>query len=86
MFNVFNGYFLFYGVMPFVFIVLSDKPRQNQERGLVDRKLVKTQTPPHRPHQRWLFGFGSLLILDVVCRYLSLFLLYINMKIGKNRC
>ena len=24
--------------------------------------------------------------LDVVCRYLSLFLLYINIKIVKNRC
>ena len=33
-----------------------------------------------------LFCFGSLVTLDVVCRYLSLFLLYINMKIGKNRC
>ena len=33
-----------------------------------------------------LFCFGSLVILDVVCRYLSLFLLYINIKIGKNRC
>ena len=27
-----------------------------------------------------------LVILDVVCRYLSLFLLYINIKISKNRC
>ena len=35
---------------------------------------------------RRLFRFGSLVILDVVCRYLSLFLLYINIKIGKNRC
>ena len=26
--------------------------------------------------------FGSLVILDVVCRYLSLFLLYISIKIG----
>ena len=33
-----------------------------------------------------LFCFGSLVILDVVCRYLSLFLSYINIKIGKNRC
>ena len=32
---------------------------------------------------RRLFCFGSLVILDVVCRYLSLFLLYINIKIGK---
>ena len=30
--------------------------------------------------------FGSLVVLDVVFRYLSLFLLYINIKIGKNRC
>ena len=33
-----------------------------------------------------LFFFGSLVVLDVVFRYLSLFLLYINIKIGKNRC
>ena len=33
-----------------------------------------------------LFCFGSLVVLDVVLRYLSLFLLYINTKIGKNRC
>ena len=30
--------------------------------------------------------FCSLVIIDVVCRYLSLFLLYINIEIGKNRC
>ena len=35
---------------------------------------------------RRLFCFGLLVILDVVCLYLSLFLLYINIKIGKNRC
>ena len=35
---------------------------------------------------RRLFCFGSLVVLDVVFRYLSLFLLYINIKIGKNRC
>ena len=33
--------------------------------------------------QMRLFGFGSLVILDVVCRYLSLFVLYINIEIGK---
>ena len=33
--------------------------------------------------QRRLFCFGFLVDLDVVCRYLSLFLLYINIKIGK---
>ena len=30
--------------------------------------------------------FGFLVILDVVYRYLSLFLFYINIEIGKNRC
>ena len=30
-----------------------------------------------------VFCFGSLAILDVVCRYLSLFVLYINIEIGK---
>ena len=30
-----------------------------------------------------LFCVGSLVILDVVCCYLLLFLLYINIKIGK---
>ena len=31
-------------------------------------------------------SFGFLMILDVVCRYLSLFLKYINIKIGENIC
>ena len=35
---------------------------------------------------RGLFCFGFLVILDVVHCYLWLFLLYINMKIGKNSC
>ena len=30
-------------------------------------------------------SISHFVILDVVCRYLSLFLLYINIKIGKNR-
>ena len=35
---------------------------------------------------RRLFCFGSLVVLDVVFRCLSFFLLYINIKIGKNSC
>ena len=35
---------------------------------------------------RQLFCFGSFVVLDVVFRYLSLFLLYITIEIGKNRC
>ena len=38
-----------------------------------------------RPKAALLF-FGSLVVLDVVFRYLSLFFLYIKTKIGKNRC
>ena len=69
----------------FIVIVLSDKPRQNQGRGLVDRKLVKAPSNFMLAVPRRLFCFGSLMILDVVCRCLSLFLLYINIKIDKNR-
>ena len=58
----------------FVVIILSDEPRQNQGRGLVDRK-------PRR-----LFCFGSLVVLDVVCGYFLLLLLDIKYKIGKNIC
>ena len=35
---------------------------------------------------RRLSCFVSLVILDAVCRYLSLFLLYIKIEIDKNRC
>ena len=64
-----NGLFLFCGVL--VLIVLSDEPRQNQGRGLVDSKLVKAAPAV----VLLLFCFGSLVILDVVWRYsLSLFL------------
>ena len=70
----------------FVVLVLSDKPRENQGRGLVDHKLV---TPPclpsnfiaGRPKAALLFWFFS----DFKCSVpLSLFLLYMNIKIGKN--
>ena len=62
-------------------IFLSDELRQNQGRGLVDCKpVILLLVVPRR-----LFCFDSLVILDVVCRYLSLFLLYINIKIGKKK-
>ena len=54
-------------------VVLSGEPKQNQGQGLVDRKLV--QAPQVVP--RWFFWFGSLVILDVMCCYLLLFLLSI---------
>ena len=51
---------------------------------------LKPPPPPPPPSlflaiPRRLFCFGSLVILDVMCRYLSLFLSYIKIKIGKNR-
>ena len=41
MFSVFKWFVLVLQCDAFVVIVLSDEPRQNQGRGLVDRKLVK---------------------------------------------
>ena len=71
-------------------VILSCGPKQNQGRGLVDRKQVQAPSLPPvillLAVPRWLFCFDSLVILDVVCRYLSLFLLYINTNIGKNIC
>ena len=80
---------VFVSFLLFVVFLLSGEPKQNQGRGLVDRKLVQAPPPPVillLAVPRRLFCFGSLVVLDVVFRYLSLFLLYINTKVGKNRC
>ena len=45
MFSVFEWFVLVLQYNTVVVFVLSDEPRQNQGRGLVDRKLV--QAPPH---------------------------------------
>ena len=73
----------------FVVTVLSDEPRQNQGRGLVDHKLVKDPPPPSnfiagRPKAALLFWFFG----GFRCgfRYLSLFLFYVNIQFGKKRC
>ena len=62
--------------------------QQAELRARIDRPQTSSSPPvilllavPRR-----LFCFGSLVVLDVVFRYLSLGLLYINTKIGKNRC
>ena len=70
----------------FVVIVLSDEPMQIQGRGLVDHKLVKAPSNFTAGRPKAALLVGSLVGLDVVLRYLSLFLLYINIKIGKHRC
>ena len=36
--------------------------------------------------QRGLFCFGSLVVLDVVCGYVELFLLDIKIEMVNNRC
>ena len=48
---------------------------------LVDHKLLKPPIILLMAVPRRLFCSNSLVILDVVCRFLSLFLLYINTKI-----
>ena len=50
---------------------LSGEPKQNQGRGLVDRKLLQALPPPVI---LLFFCFGCLVVSDVVCRYLSLWL------------
>ena len=67
---------------------VSEEPRQNQGRGLVEQKLVEAPPPPpsssfiaDRPKAALLFGF--LVILDVLCRYISLF--FLNIEIGKKK-
>ena len=46
MFCVFEWFVLALWGDAFYLIVLSDEPRQNQERGLVDRQLVNPPPPP----------------------------------------
>ena len=75
MFSVFEWFVLVLWCDAFVLIVLSDEPRQNQGRGLVDHKLVKAPPPPPQYFlllavPRRLFYFGSLVILDVARCYL----------------
>ena len=65
----------------FVFVVLSGESKQNQGRGLVDRKLVQAPAPPinfiaGRPEAALLFCFGEFrcglllfMIILVICKY-----------------
>ena len=64
---------------------VSEEPRQNKERGLVDRKQFEASSNfiAGRPKAALLFFFFFFVILDVVCYYLLLFLLYMNIEIGK---
>ena len=69
MYSVFEWFVLILQCDTYVIFVLSDEPRQNQGRGLVDANLLKL--------------FGCLVIVVVVCCYSLVFLSYINIEIGK---
>ena len=73
MFSVYGWFIL---ILQCHAIVLSDEPRQNQGRWLVDRKQVEASPPSPvvllLAISRRLFCFGSLVILDVSAgRFLS---------------
>ena len=61
MFSVFEWFVLVLWCDAFVLIVLSDEPRQNQGRGLVDHKLVKAPSNfiAGRPKAAILFWFSG---------------------------
>ena len=64
MFSVFECFVLVLRYDAIVLIVLSDKPKQNQGRGLVDHKLVKA--PPPHPSNFYCWpsqGGSSVLVL-----------------------
>ena len=48
--------------------------------------ISRSETSLLKLNTAFLIGFGSLVVLDVVFRYLLLYLLYIKTKIRKNRC
>ena len=63
MFSVFEWFVLVLWCDAFVLIVLSDEPRQNQGRGLVDRKLVKAPPPPHTSPSYFIAGRPKVAVL-----------------------
>ena len=58
----------------------AGESKQNEGRGLVDRKLNQAHAhpPPGNSFSRRLFCFGSLVILDVACCYLLVILVIYN--------
>ena len=89
MFNVFEWFVLVLRYDAFALIVLSDEPRQNQGRGLVDRKLVKARPPPPPPHSNFIDGRPKAALLiwffgDFSCG-VPLFIVILVMYKYKNR-
>ena len=72
-------------------VVLSGEPKQNQGRGLVDHKLVQAPPPPP-PQQFYLWPSKAALLFWLfsefrcgVPLFIVILIIYINIKIGKNR-
>ena len=77
---------LFFLVLLFL-VVLSDAPKQNQGRGLVDCQLV--QTPSNFFSGRAKAAFLFWLFSDFRCGvplFIVILVLYVNIKVGKDRC
>ena len=79
MLSVFEWFVLVLWCDAFVLIVLSDEPRQNQGRGLVDHKLVKAPSNFIAGHPKaallvWLFsafrcGVSLFIVILVIYKY-----------------
>ena len=84
-------FFVFFVWAQFVlFLLFFFFVNQSRTKGEVGRQKTSSSTPVilSLADPRRLFCVGSYVILDVtvVCCYFLLFLLYISIEIGKNRC
>ena len=68
-----------------VSVVLDLQTRVDKKNPQKLTQLSPRSHPKHLVEKRTAQDAIGWSILDVVCRYLSLFLLYIILKIGKNR-
>ena len=65
---------------------MSEEPGRSKGRGLVDCRLVEAPVVLLLAAPGQLFCFGSLVVLGVMCCYLWLFLLDVDIKIGMDGC
>ena len=82
----FNGLFLFCSVILSLLLFCLINQGRIKGESLSTVNKLSPQVILLLAVPRGLFCFGSLVSLVVVCRYLSLFSLYIYTKIGKNIC
>ena len=70
---------------------MSEEPRQNKGRGLIDRKPVEAPPPPPsnfvagRPKAALLFWFFGEFSCGVLL-FIVILVIYINIEIGKKGC